>query len=49
MIEEIIVFLEDLKSLLVDLNLDEEEKIERVSEVVEMIDNKMVELEGDLL
>ena len=32
-----------------DLNLDEEEKIERVSEVVEMIDNKMVELEGDLL
>ena len=49
MIEEIIVFLEDLKSLLMDLNLDEEEKIERVSEVVEMIDNKMVELEGDLL
>ena len=45
---EIIVFLEDLKALLMDLNL-EGDNAEVVLEVVEMVDNKIVELEGDLL
>ena len=45
---EVIVFLEDLKALLMDLNL-EGENAEILVEVIEMIDNKMVDLEGDLL
>ena len=45
---EIIVFLEDLKALMMDLNL-EGDNAEVMLEVVEMVDNKIVELEGDLL
>ena len=45
---EVIVFLEDLKALLMDLNL-EGENAEILVEVIEMVDNKIVDLEGDLL
>ena len=50
MIEEIIVFLEDLKALLIEIDTHhEEDQNEIIVEVIEMVDNKIVELEGDLL
>ena len=40
----IIIFLEELKSLLLDVELDEEEKNETIVEVIDLIDNKIIEL-----
>ena len=42
----IIIFLEVLKSLLLDVELDEEEKTETIVEVIDLIDNKIIELES---
>tara|TARA_R100001163_G_scaffold48780_1_gene36654 strand:+ start:302 stop:436 length:135 start_codon:yes stop_codon:yes gene_type:complete len=42
----IIIFLEELKSLLLDVELDEEEKNETIVEVIDLIDNKIIELES---
>ena len=42
----IIIFLEELKSLLLDVDLDEEEKNETIVEVIDLIDNKIIELES---
>ena len=43
---DIILFLEELKSLLLDVELDEEEKNETIVEVIDLIDNKIIELES---
>ena len=45
MYSEMIIFLEDLKSLLLDIELDEEEN-ETLIEVIDLIDNKIIELES---
>ena len=45
MYSEMIIFLEDLKSLLLDIELDEE-KNETIVEVIDLIDNKIIELES---
>ncbi len=45
MYSEMIIFLEDLKSLLLDIELDEEEN-EILIEVIDLIDNKIIELES---
>ena len=42
---EIILFLEDLKSLLLDIELDEEEN-EILIEVIDLIDDKILDLES---
>ena len=42
----IIIFLEELKSLLLDVELDEVEKNETIVEVIDLIDNKIIELES---
>ena len=42
----IIIFLEELKSLLLDVELDGEEKNETIVEVIDLIDNKIIELEN---
>ena len=42
----IIIFLEELKSLLLDVELDEDEKNETIVEVIVLIDNKIIELES---
>ena len=42
----IIIFLEELKSLLLDVELDEEEKNETIVEGIDLIDNKIIELES---
>ena len=42
----IIIFLEELKSLLLDVELDEEEKNETIVEVIDLIDNNIIELES---
>tara|TARA_R100000008_G_C3466877_1_gene106968 strand:- start:87 stop:224 length:138 start_codon:yes stop_codon:yes gene_type:complete len=42
---EIILFLEDLKSLLLDIELDEE-KNEILIEVIDLIDDKILDLES---
>ena len=42
----IIIFLEELKSLLLDVERDEEEKNETIVEVIDLIDNKIIELES---
>ena len=42
----IIIFLEELKSLLLDVELDGEEKNETIVEVIDLIDNKIIELES---
>ena len=42
---EIILFLEDLKSLLLEIDLDEE-KNEIIIEVVDLIDDKILDLES---
>ena len=41
-----IIFLEDLKSLLLDINIEDEHKNEIITEVVDLIDNKILELES---
>jgi len=43
---EMIIFLEDLKSLLLDIELDEEEKNEILIEVLDLIDDKILDLES---
>jgi|TARA_Y100001963_G_C6690870_1_gene404569 hypothetical protein len=43
---DIILFLEELKSLLLDVELDGEEKNETIVEVIDLIDNKIIELES---
>ena len=43
---DIILFLEELKSLLLDVELDGEEKNETIVEVIDLIDNKIMELES---
>ncbi len=40
-----IIFLEDLKSLLLDIELDEEEN-ETLIEVIDLIDDKILDLES---
>ncbi len=45
MYSEMIIFLEDLKSLLLDIELDEEEN-EILIEVIDLIDDKIIELES---
>ena len=42
---EMIIFLEDLKSLLLDIELDEEEN-ETLIEVIDLIDDKILDLES---
>ena len=42
---EMIIFLEDLKSLLLDIELDEEEN-EILIEVIDLIDDKILDLES---
>ena len=42
----IIIFLEELKSLLLDVELDEQQKNETIVEVIDLIDNKIIELES---
>ena len=48
MYSEMIIFLEDLKSLLLDIELDEEEN-EILIEVIDLIDDKILDLESWLL
>jgi|TARA_B100000131_G_C17626422_1_gene414009 hypothetical protein len=45
MYSEMIIFLEDLKSLLLDIELDEEEN-EILIEVIDLIDDKILDLES---
>ena len=45
MYSEMIIFLEDLKSLLLDIELDEE-KNEILIEVIDLIDDKILDLES---
>jgi|TARA_Y100000356_G_C11068280_1_gene187553 hypothetical protein len=45
MYSEMIIFLEDLKSLLLDIELDEEEN-ETLIEVIDLIDDKILDLES---
>ena len=45
MYSEMIIFLEDLKSLLLDIELDEEEN-ETLIEVIDLIDDKIINLES---
>ncbi len=45
MYSEMIIFLEDLKSLLLDIELDEEEN-EIFIEVIDLIDDKILDLES---
>ena len=42
---EIIIFLEDLKNLLLEIDLDEE-KNEIIIEVIDLIDDKIIDLES---
>lgn len=42
---DMIIFLEDLKDLLLDIELDEE-KNETIIEVIDLIDDKILELES---
>tara|TARA_A100001515_G_scaffold131638_1_gene119550 strand:- start:114 stop:254 length:141 start_codon:yes stop_codon:yes gene_type:complete len=43
---EMIIFLEDLKSLLLEIDIHHEEENEIITEVIDLIDNKILELES---